>query len=612
MDGSISLLKEKNLLLEGFLKESMRSYKTLFDCNQDAIFALDLNGYFVSVNPACEKMTGYSSTELAKKTFQSIVPVAALERVFNQFHQAIGGQVRNYDSKIIHKNGQTIELNITNAPISVNDEIVGIYGVAKDITEIKRKSQKNRENAEIHSLLINNSLDVIARTDLEGRYLYISPASLPILGYPPEELIGVSCYDLVHKDDLEKALIINSSAVNSQEMGLGAYRMRKKDGSFIWIEALCKPIFDQETNIAKETISIARDVTQRKITEDELKNREESYSHLVEHSPDAVIIAKQGEILYINDTGVKLFGASDKKELIGKVIVEFLHKECLEADTSQIEQIIAGNTIPFMEQKFNGVDGRVFEAEIKGIPTIYQKVPAMHLIIRDIEERKQTQKLLLESETLTVAGQLAAGIAHEVRNPLTAIKGFLQLMGDKLEEEKTYFDIINSEINRIELILSELLTLAKPQDMKFVVKELKVIIEQVKTLIDPQAIIGNIQIHTNYDSDNLALRCDENQLKQVFINFLKNSIEAMTDGGLIKIDVKKHGSDKVKLLFTDQGCGIPENLLKRLGEPFLTTKESGTGLGLMISKQIVENHDGTFHIWSDSKGTIIEVILPIA
>ena len=205
---------------------------------------------------------------------------------------------------------------------------------------------------------------------------------------------------------------------------------------------------------------------------------------------------------------------------------------------------------------------------------------------------------------------MAAGIAHEVRNPLTAIKGFIQLIKEQ-SDKSTYLDIIQSEIDRIEFILSELLLLAKPHDLEFEEEDLKTLIENVQTLINTQAILNNIRIEIINDCPNLTIKCNKNQLKQVFINFLKNSIESIENGGLITIEIKQHNINQIQILFKDTGTGIPQHLLKRIGEPFFTTKENGTGLGIMISKQIIENHKGSVHINSDEKGTIIEVILPL-
>jgi two-component system, sporulation sensor kinase A len=349
----------------------------------------------------------------------------------------------------------------------------------------------------------------------------------------------------------------------------------------------------------------------QKNIEEVIEKREESYRDLVENSPDAVIIACGNDVLYINETGTRLFGASKKEEIQQKKLVELIHPDYHGCIKERAEIVARGEVTDFIEYKLIRLDGTLFEAEVKGIPTIFQSKSARHIIIRDITDRKKTLEQLLNAEKLNVAGQLAAGIAHEVRNPLTAIKGFLQLMETKLHEHKSYFDIIQSEINRIELILSELLVLAKPQDLKFKPEGLQTLIEDVKTLIDTQAIMNNVQIKFINECGNLIIHCDKNQLKQVVINFLKNAIEAMPTGGEVTIELKKHGVNHVKMIFKDNGSGMAPHVLKRIGEPFFTTKESGTGLGIMNSKQIVENHHGTVHFWSDEKGTIIEVILPI-
>ena len=339
--------------------------------------------------------------------------------------------------------------------------------------------------------------------------------------------------------------------------------------------------------------------------------QEETYKNLVEHSPDAVIIIRSGVILYINDTGVELLGAMSKDDLLGKGIYDFLNSAYFESFHKYITEINNGTLKGFTNQKLYRLDGTVFEAELKGIQTTFESKPAIHLILRDIEKRRKTEKFLLQSEKLLVAGQLAAGIAHEVRNPLTAIKGFLQLVEDNFKENKTYFDIICSEINRIETILSELLTLAKPKNMEFKTNNITQMIDEIITLLDTEALMNQVEIKTRFAPNVSAIFCDENQLKQVFINFIKNSIEAMPNGGTITIDVKQQHPDQIQLQFIDNGCGIPEHLLKRIEEPFFTTKEKGTGLGLMISKQIIENHNGQIQYSSCDKGTMIELRLPV-
>ncbi|MBS4211572.1 PAS domain S-box protein [Bacillus sp. FJAT-29953] len=489
MQSSITdIKKEKRILLEKHLNGSLNSYQSLFACDSDAIYAMDLDGYFIPLNPACALIFGYNSDEFSKLTYMKVMKLEHLDRAISFFYKAIDGKLQNFDCQIVHKSGKLIDLNMTNYPIVIDGEIVGVYAVAKDITEIKQKRKKLMED---------------------------------------------------------------------------------------------------------------------------IQQRENTYRDIVEHSPDAVAIVKDELILFANDTAVDLIGAKDKNEVIGKSIYDFLDSPYSDIVKQRAKKVENGMAVDFIVEKLVRMDGTIIEVEVKAIPAIYQNEPARHIIIRDIMEKKRTQKLLLQSEKLTVAGQLAAGIAHEIRNPLTAIKGFIKLMDTGREFNSSYLDIINSEVNRIELILGELLLLAKPQSMKFEKRDLPTILEHVKTLADTQAIMRNIGIHILYLTEIPEVYCDENQLKQMFINFLKNSVEAMPKGGEIIIEVQCTDSNQIKIRFIDQGCGIPKEHLERIGQPFFTTKDNGNGLGLMISMQIIENHNGTMHISSNENGTTMEILLPI-
>lgn len=236
----------------------------------------------------------------------------------------------------------------------------------------------------------------------------------------------------------------------------------------------------------------------------------------------------------------------------------------------------------------------------------------------DISEKKRMEKTLKESESmlrrsekLSVVGELAAGIAHEIRNPLTTLKGFVQLM--KQDNPKvSYMDLLFEELQRIELITNELLSLAKPQAVKLNKVNIVTLVHNTVEILTPQAIMNDIQIFTVSKHHPIYLMCEENQLKQAMINILKNAIEAMPDGGTIHVSIQANSLKEVHIIIRDEGCGIPEELLPRLGEPFYTLKEKGTGLGLMISQKIIKEHQGNFQIQSKvGEGTVVHIQLPL-
>lgn len=231
--------------------------------------------------------------------------------------------------------------------------------------------------------------------------------------------------------------------------------------------------------------------------------------------------------------------------------------------------------------------------------------------IRDITEFKKSEERLRQSEKLSVVGQLAAGVAHEVRNPLTTIRGFVQLLQNKYKDDHNHLQLIMSEIDRINLIISEFLILSKPHAAYFQPNQLSVILEDIIALVNTQAALNNCEILFQYEDSLPPIYCDENQIKQVFINVLKNALEAMPYGGTIRVNAYRKRAELV-IRFVDIGDGISPHDLPNLGKPFFTTKSNGTGLGLMISKKIIENHQGTFMIDSiENIGTTVEITLPM-
>lgn len=231
----------------------------------------------------------------------------------------------------------------------------------------------------------------------------------------------------------------------------------------------------------------------------------------------------------------------------------------------------------------------------------------------DITLLKDAEQRLVQSEKLSVIGELSAGIAHEIRNPLTAIKGFLQLLKmEKMFANNKYLEIMESEIKRIELITSEFMVLSSPKVKNYVKSNVCQLADDVIFLVDTQAFKKRIQISSQHLNNPLHIFCEEYQIKQVFLNILKNGIDAMDRAGEIVIRSWSKQS-KAFIEITDHGKGIPKELLDKLGEPFYTTKEKGNGLGLMISYKIIKEHGGIIRVNSEiGKGTVFTIELPLA
>jgi signal transduction histidine kinase len=241
------------------------------------------------------------------------------------------------------------------------------------------------------------------------------------------------------------------------------------------------------------------------------------------------------------------------------------------------------------------------------------RIIAFAEISRNITARKQTEEVIRRSEKLSVIGQLAAGVAHEIRNPLTTLRGFVQLNKQQGALSDAYLDIMLSELDRINFIVSEFLVLAKPQVGQFVPVDMRSLLSDMISLLDSQASLISASFDTRFSEHVPLIDCDANQLKQVFINIIKNSLEAMEDGGgTITVELDYDSADHAAVIrVKDQGRGISEEDLPKIGEPFFTSKTSGNGLGLMVSHRIIANHKGTMNYSSKlGEGTCVEIRLP--
>ncbi|WP_057912312.1 ATP-binding protein [Peribacillus muralis] len=328
----------------------------------------------------------------------------------------------------------------------------------------------------------------------------------------------------------------------------------------------------------------------------------------------------KGKWLYLNPAWKSMSGATVNESLglhFSKHVDNTSYQDVLKAFAESFEQ----------GKKYFRVDIKLRDAK-KGsswveafVKLIYDeagKFIGTAGILSEINERKHAEEklvslnehLAITSSKLSTAAQLAAGIAHEVRNPMTAILGFVKLIRDGGKDKQEYYDIIFSEINRIEQVLNELLMLSKPSGAVFLEKDFKKSCDHVVTLLETNAVLNNIQIHKNYDAEPIFIYFDENQIKQVLINIIKNSIESMPDGGNIFLSIYEQNRE-VFVTILDEGEGIPENSLQKVGEPFFTTKSSGTGLGLSVCFKIIEKHGGKVFITSElKKGTKIVCVFP--
>jgi PAS domain S-box-containing protein len=348
--------------------------------------------------------------------------------------------------------------------------------------------------------------------------------------------------------------------------------------------------------------------------EKQLQIRNQHYHSLFEQNPDAVLeLSLDGNVVSVNAEAEGL--------------LEFTHQELEEVKFSKfLDDEELKRVREYFFFTFNGL-ASTFETKIhigdykrkllrcSLVPIIINReVTGMFAIARDITLNRENEEMVVASEKLSVIGQLAAAVAHEIRNPLTSLKGFIQLMQTTETINHDHLNIMLSEVDRIDLISGEMLILGKQQETHFRSEKLDDILQQVLVLMEAQANLDNVSItYMNLSEKPLYVLGESNQLKQVFINIIKNAVEAIPTcmDGRVLITLEEHGTN-AQVIVKDNGVGMEPERIEHLGEPFYSTKEKGTGLGLAVCLKIIQRHKGNIHFQSEKeKGTAVEISLPI-
>jgi PAS domain S-box-containing protein len=325
------------------------------------------------------------------------------------------------------------------------------------------------------------------------------------------------------------------------------------------------------------------------------------------------ITDKDDRITYANELFCKITKYSIE-ELIGKTHEELLFSGVHDMEFfADIKRSIDKGQVWTGEICNRARDGTLYWVDTTIVPFLDNKgVPYEHIAVMfDVTEKKQTEDMLHKTEKLSLVGELAAGFAHEIRNPLTTIRGFVQIMNSFTDEKrKSYSHTILEEIDRINHIVSEFMVFAKPHAVKYNQCNLSEIIRNVVSFLSSEATMKNVDIKHDFHDDEVYIFGEKHQLTQVFLNMIKNAMDALPNGGNINLSYTIC-NDEIYVSIKDNGIGMTKEQVEKIGQPFFTTKEKGTGLGLMVSYKIIANHRGRISVTSvPDKGTTFMIIFP--
>lgn len=238
-----------------------------------------------------------------------------------------------------------------------------------------------------------------------------------------------------------------------------------------------------------------------------------------------------------------------------------------------------------------------------------------YILFKDITNLRSIEQKIERNERLAMIGQIAAGTAHEIRNPLTSIKGFLQMFSQLFDDmemtrEKNYTEIMLTEINRINSLVNEFLLLSKPRDVQYSLVDLNTVFEELLPIVESQALLLGIDVKFSSRGCLPNVMGDTELLKQVFLNICKNGMEAMGNEGVLHISHHFDTDDnRVSIDIHDTGPGIPPYVIDKIFDPFYTTKEEGTGLGLSVCQKIIHDIGGQIRVSSKGYGTTFHILL---
>ncbi|WP_438445327.1 ATP-binding protein [Gorillibacterium sp. sgz5001074] len=481
------------------------------------------------------------------------------------------------------------------------------------VLTIRRESYNSRLREQQYKSLYERHPQAVYTLDLEGCCTGTNPAFEALTGYTAEELMHRPVTALAASDSVRslKDQVFQASFGISQS---GEIAWQHKNGGLAHSVSTHIPIRMKGRTVGiygfvHDVTGLKRAMEARDRMAKELRKSNERLMRIQQIAGMGIwdTDLKTGRAHWSPET-YKIFDLSPDTPVSTRLFRYYLHPDDRELVRRSVDSAKSGE--PFQcEYRIVRPDKEIRTIWCQGEALFDEDGAAYRMwgLVLDITDRRKTEEILRKSDRMLIVSQLAAGVAHEIRNPLTSIKGFLQISKPHLQD--LHYRVMLSELERIEQIIREFLLIAKPQPMEsFRDSSLGGILENVISLVNTQAVMNNIWIVYEPLEEIPAIRCNENQLKQVFINIVQNAIEAMPDGGeiLIRTGLAEHGGVRVSI--RDHGVGIPAERIKRLGEPYYTSKEKGTGLGLTICQGIIEAHGGSMAIASEvNRGT--EVVL---
>ncbi|ALC92449.1 histidine kinase [Bacillus sp. FJAT-18017] len=519
----------------------------------------------------------------------------------------------NYLFTLFGASNQVMTLSLAKDTLLTTIIGILIYLLLKKTRELNRA----RLGEQQLSTLINSMVDFVNFKDGKGRWIEVNEYGLELFQLTGVDYRGKKDSELApfsrdYGDALRYCEISDEEAWTNRKITRVEEILETPSGVKRIFDTIKIPLFYPDGE-RKGLVIIGRDITENRMLINLLEDSRQQYKSLFEYNPDIVYMTDlTGMFTNVNSRFKEVTGY-EPADIIGKRILDLMPNADKRMLGRYLSAVVIHKEPQTIELEITTSTGSTIIVECTSMPIIINgNTTGLIGYGKNVTKLRETEEQLRRSEKLSVVGEMSASVAHEIRNPLTSLIGFVQLLQSEDEKHQSYYAIMKNELNRINSIVGELLLLAKPQEIKFQHSNLYLILHDVITLLETEAAFYNVQLEYTIGRQELFLDCERNQLKQLFINVIKNAIEASHPGGKVKVWATRTGHGTVTVTITDTGIGISKNRLEKIGQPFYSSKEKGTGLGLTVSFKIVESHRGKMEFSSEiNKGTKVLIELPI-
>jgi PAS domain S-box-containing protein len=621
------------------LVESEQKFRGLVEGTAAPVAVTDLMGRFTYVNKALADLLGYSTQELSGQPFADFLHPEDIPKVMELFVRASSSSrdAPDIEFRVLRKDGSIRNLRSRPTRLAICGKTVGFEAIMTDITEHNRMEERLRQySSNLEQLVAERTSrltesekrfreladllpQIVFEIDDNGNILFMNRGAFAATGCTEEDFRrGLNAFQMFVTGERERAMRGIRRTMAGETIGGREFTVLRRDHTTFPVVVYTDPMMREGKTVGVRGIAI--DITERKRMEDELRAAKERLDYVVTSNPAVIFTAKPRsdltdyDITYMSANLVSILGYEPREFVDNpKFWEEHLQPEDWQRFLAEVPRLFESGHLSF-EYCFphqNGTYCWVHE-EAKVVRDSAGNPQEVIGYLTDVTERKHMEEALLRSERLAAIGEMAATVAHDLRNPLTGISGAAYHLKKKLgpvadEKSNEMLELIERDIEYANRIMSELLEYSADLRLELAEAGLRSIVEEALFLVH---VPSNIRV-SNLTSDQPRVEVDTEYMKRVFVNLIKNSIEAMSEGG--ELTIRSAESDgKLQIYVSDTGAGIADEAAGRIWAPFFTTKAKGIGLGLSVCRRIVEAHKGHISFRTEvGEGTTFTLTIPI-